>query len=81
MHKNYLPKNLLRLRCRQNNVQIVPIGRDFKTALPSEAEMQEGTSVQRQNFYGSLYVVPFQAAEIIDVDCKYDLTGKLFEDF
>ena len=80
MHKNYLPKKISCVYVDKNKRAIVQ-WKDFQTSLPTEAEMQSQLYTDRAYGIAVICGAVSGGLEIIDIDCKYDLTGKLFEDF
>ena len=80
MHKNYLPKKISCVYVDKNKRAIVQ-WKHFQTSLPTEAEMQSQLYTDRAYGIAVICGAVSGGLEIIDIDCKYDLTGKLFEDF
>ncbi|WP_343692782.1 bifunctional DNA primase/polymerase [Chitinophaga sp.] len=53
----------------------------FQEALPEDADLNEMFSNKKTEGIAVICGAVSGSLEVIDVDCKYDLTGSLFEDF
>lgn len=80
MHSEYLAKKISCIYVDANKRAIVPWN-EYQKRLPTNNELIS----QKLNYraYGIAVICGAVSGglEIVDVDCKYDLTGSLFEDF
>jgi len=80
MYKKYLKDKISCIYVDKNKRPIMQ-WKKYQQRLPTESELTEQSKIN--NAFGIAVICGKVSGnlEIIDIDCKYDLTGSLFEDF
>ena len=80
MYKIFLKKGISCVFVDSNKRAIIP-WKKFQAELPTEAELDSQSLSNKAHGIAAICGAVSGNLEIIDIDCKYDLTGTLFNDY